>query len=101
MIQQKNHGEEFLSKLNSKLCQSKMNTDLICTGEKRQQQHLRSWEGTCFLPLHLGSILSVPYMSTGFAGCSVGSGISCGARKLARTPPSYQKKKKKKAAAEC
>jgi len=26
------------------------------------------------------------YLSTGLAGCSVGPGISCGARKLARTP---------------
>jgi len=29
---------------------------------------------------------AVHYMSTGFAGCSVGHGISRGARKLARTP---------------
>ena len=29
---------------------------------------------------------AVHYMPTGFAGCSVGCGISRGARKLARTP---------------
>jgi len=31
-------------------------------------------------------IAAVFYLSTGLAGCSVGPGISCGARKLARTP---------------
>jgi hypothetical protein len=35
----------------------------------------------------------VSYLSTGLAGYLVGPGISCGARKLARTP---QVKKKKK-----
>jgi len=34
----------------------------------------------------------VPYMSTGLAGCSVGPGISRGARKLARTPRIIKKK---------
>jgi hypothetical protein len=29
---------------------------------------------------------TVSYLPTGLAGCSVGPGISCGARKLARTP---------------
>jgi len=49
--------------------------------------------GACLLLLLLGSSPhvhvchpAVPYMSTGFAGCSVGRGISRGARKLARTP---------------
>jgi len=36
----------------------------------------------------------VPYLSTGLAGCSVGPGISCGARKLARTLRVIKKKKK-------
>jgi hypothetical protein len=31
-------------------------------------------------------ILVVFYLSTGLAGCSVDPGISCGARKLTRTP---------------
>ena len=31
------------------------------------------------------SHLVVPYMLTGFAGCSASPGISCGARKLSRT----------------
>jgi hypothetical protein len=30
-------------------------------------------------------IPAVPYIFTGFAGCSVGPEISCGARKLTRT----------------
>jgi len=34
----------------------------------------------------------VSYLSTGLAGCSVGSGISCGVRKLARTPQVTKKK---------
>jgi len=38
---------------------------------------------------------AVPYLPTGLAGCSVGPGISCGARKLARTPRVIKKKKKK------
>jgi len=38
-------------------------------------------------------IPAVSYLSTGLAGCSVGSGISCGARKLARTPRVTKKKK--------
>jgi hypothetical protein len=49
--------------------------------------------GACLLLLLLGSSPhvhachpAVSYMFTGFAGCSVGRGISCGARKLARTP---------------
>jgi hypothetical protein len=49
--------------------------------------------GACLLQLLLGSSPrahvchpAVPYMSTGFAGCSVGRGISRGVRKLARTP---------------
>jgi len=33
-------------------------------------------------------------MPTGLAGCLVDLKISCGARKLTQTPPSYQKKKK-------
>lgn len=37
--------------------------------------------------------LAVSYLSTGLAGCSVGSGISCGVRKLARTPQVTKKKK--------
>jgi len=37
---------------------------------------------------------AVFYLSTGLAGCSVGPGISCGARKLARTPRVTKKKKK-------
>jgi len=36
---------------------------------------------------------AVSYLPTGLAGCSVGSGISCGARKLARTPGLRKKKK--------
>jgi hypothetical protein len=47
----------------------------------------------CFFCLHLGLNFTVyichpavPYMLTGFAGCSVGRGISRGARKLTRTP---------------
>jgi hypothetical protein len=58
-------------------------------------------EGTCSLILHLDSILSVhachpagPYLPTEFAGCSVGPGISRGARKLAQTPRVIKKKKK-------
>jgi len=38
----------------------------------------------------------VPYMLTGLAGCSVGPGISCDARKLAQTPRVTKKKKEKK-----
>ena len=33
------------------------------------------------------------YLFIGLAGCSVGPGISCGARKLARTPRVTKKKK--------
>jgi len=36
---------------------------------------------------------AVSYLPTGLAGCSVGPGISCGARKLARTPRVKKKKK--------
>jgi hypothetical protein len=36
----------------------------------------------------------VSYLPTGLAGCLVGSGISCDARKLARTPLVIKKKKK-------
>ena len=49
-------------------------------------------EGTCFFPPHQGSNLHVHAchprgaMLTGFAGYSVGRGISRGARKLTRTP---------------
>jgi hypothetical protein len=39
----------------------------------------------------------VSYMLTGLARCSVDPGISCGARKLTRTPRIIKKKKKKKA----
>jgi len=35
---------------------------------------------------------AVSYLSTGLAGCSVGPWISCGARKLARTPRVTKKK---------
>jgi hypothetical protein len=35
----------------------------------------------------------ISYLSTGLAGCSVDPGISCGARKLARTPRVTKKKK--------
>jgi len=35
----------------------------------------------------------VSYLPAGLAGCSVGPGISCGARKLARTPRVTKKKK--------
>jgi len=35
----------------------------------------------------------VSYLPTGLAGCSVGPGISYGARKLARTPRVTKKKK--------
>jgi len=37
---------------------------------------------------------AVSYLPTGLAGCSVGPGISCGARKLTRTPRVTKKKKK-------
>jgi len=37
---------------------------------------------------------AVPYMSTGLAGCSVGPGISRGARKLIRIPRVIKKKEK-------
>jgi hypothetical protein len=40
-------------------------------------------------------IPAVFYLPTGLAGCSVGPGISCGARKLTRTPRVTKKKKKK------
>jgi len=40
-------------------------------------------------------IPAVSYLPTGLAGCSVGPGISCGARKLARTPRVTKKKEKK------
>ena len=36
--------------------------------------------------VHLSVTPAVPYLPTGLAGYSVGPGISCGARKLARTP---------------
>jgi hypothetical protein len=36
---------------------------------------------------------AVSYLPTGLAGCSVGPGISCGARKLTRTPRVTKKKK--------
>ena len=39
-------------------------------------------------------ILVVSYLFTGFAGCSVNPGISCGARKLTRTPRVKKKEKK-------
>ena len=35
----------------------------------------------------------VPYLSTEFAGCSINSGISCGARKLTQTSRVIKKKK--------
>jgi len=35
---------------------------------------------------------AVPYMLTGLTACSVGPGISCGERKLARTPRVTKKK---------
>jgi len=38
--------------------------------------------------------LVMSYLSAGLAGCSVGPGISCGARKLVRTPRVTKKKKK-------
>jgi len=38
---------------------------------------------------------AVSYLSTGFAGYLVGSGISCGARKLAQTPRVIKKKNKR------
>ena len=38
------------------------------------------------LYVHLPVTPAVPYLSTRLAGCLVGPGISCGARKLARTP---------------
>jgi hypothetical protein len=37
---------------------------------------------------------AVSYQPTGLAGCLVGSGISCGVRKLARTPRVKKKKKR-------
>jgi hypothetical protein len=37
---------------------------------------------------------AVSYLPTRLAGCSVGPGIGCGARKLARTPWVTKKKKK-------
>jgi len=40
-------------------------------------------------------IPAVSYLPTGLAGCSVGPGISCGARKLARTPRVTKKKREK------
>jgi hypothetical protein len=40
-------------------------------------------------------ILVVPYMSTGFAGCSVGPEISYGTRKLTRTSRVIKKNKLK------
>jgi len=39
-------------------------------------------------------IPALPYLPTGLAGYSVGSGISRGARKLTRTPQVIKKKKK-------
>ena len=56
--------------------------------------------GTCFLSQYPGSTLSIctyvipvmTYMPTGLAGCSVGSRISHGACKLARTPHVIYKK---------
>jgi len=55
---------------------------------------------TCSLPRHPGLTLFVhachprmPYLPTGLAGCSVGPGISRGARKLARTPRVIKKYK--------
>jgi len=39
-------------------------------------------------------IPAMSYLPTGLAGCSVGPGISCGARKLARTPRVTKKKEK-------
>jgi len=39
---------------------------------------------------------AVSYLPTGLAGCSVGPGISCGARKLARTPRVTKKKRAEK-----
>jgi hypothetical protein len=51
------------------------------------------WEGLVFFRCSWVRVLmctpvtpAVPYMPTGFAGCSVDRGISRGARKLARTP---------------
>jgi hypothetical protein len=41
-------------------------------------------------------IPAVFYLPTGLAGCSVDPGISCGARKLTRTPRVKKKKTKKK-----
>jgi hypothetical protein len=40
--------------------------------------------------------LAVSYLPTGFAGYSVGPGISCGTRKLARTPRVKKEKEKEK-----
>ena len=37
---------------------------------------------------------TMPYLSTGLAGCLVDPGISCGAYKLTRTPRVIKKKKK-------
>ena len=64
--------------------------------------HLRSWpsgEVTFFFlctrvrfSLCMPVTPAVPYMLTGLARCSVDSGISCGARKLARTPWVIKKK---------
>ena len=39
---------------------------------------------------------AVSYLFTWLAGCSVGPGISCGARKLARTPRVTKKKRELK-----
>ena len=50
------------------------------------------------LYVHLPVTPAVPYLPTGLAGCSVGPGLSCGARKLARTPRVIKKEKRKKIA---
>ena len=55
-------------------------------------------EGPGFDPQEYQPVTPVVlYLPTGLAGCSVDPGISCGGRKLARTPRVIKKKKKKKA----
>jgi hypothetical protein len=44
------------------------------------------------LSMHACHPRTVSYLPTGLAGCSVGPGISCGARKLTRTPRVTKKK---------
>ena len=47
-----------------------------------------------FVIVSISVILAVFYLSTGFVGCLIGPGISCGARKLTWTPRVTKKKKK-------